>query len=125
MRANRRTRIRRKAVWTGSFNRCAYAACVLLAFSWALIHFRNDIPALILSPISSQENRDNLLNGSILIFPDFGDICRQRLIDNATWQITDNGFVDCAAATAQNAQTWGKRMSEQRTIAIRNSFVNK
>jgi len=26
-----------------------------------------------------------------------GDQCRQRLIDNATWRISDNGIMECHA----------------------------
>jgi hypothetical protein len=125
MSVNRATRTRRKAVRPDSYNRYAYVACVLLAFSWTLIHFRHDIPALFSGSTPSQENKVDPLNGSILVFPHDSGNCRQRVIDNTTGQIRDNGFVDCAAAEARSADAWNERMSRQRAGAIRDSFVNK
>jgi hypothetical protein len=48
--------------------------------------------------------------------------CRQRLIDNATGQIHDNGTVDCEAALAQSS---GRRLSGTRVDIIRDGFFKK
>jgi len=121
---------RRRAGRTGASNNLAYVACVVLGFAWLLIHFRNEIPAFGFDPsaffrhqaeAAPQEAKSDLQTGSILLEPADGKICRQRLIDNATWQIRDNGYVDCRVASAQNKQSW----HQERTNAIRNSFVHE
>ncbi|MGA2895175.1 MAG: hypothetical protein ABSE22_20110 [Xanthobacteraceae bacterium] len=128
MHASRRIGLRSSASRTNSFNNLAYVACVVLSFSWLLIHFRYEIPAFTFDlssafahqdSASPQEANTGLQTGSILLLPFSGNTCRQRLIDNATWRIRDNGLVDCAAATAQNTESW-----RQRTTAIRNAFLH-
>ena len=125
MRLNPRTRPRRNAARAGSFSRRAGLACALLASLWALVHYRGDIPALFQSRPISRESEPELLNGSLLHFPLSGNTCRQSLIDNATGQIRDNGFVDCDAAEAQTAKKWAKQMALQRRTTIWDSVVNK
>jgi len=125
MRPSRRTRPRRKAARAGSFYRRAGAACALLVSSWTVVYYRGDIPALFQSPAISRESEPELPNGSLL-FPPFSDnTCRQSLIDNATGQIRDNGFVDCEVAKSQNAQEWATLTATKRAMAIRGSFVNR
>jgi hypothetical protein len=115
---------RRKSARTSAFNKRAYVACALLTMVWALIHFRNDLPVLNVSSALSHEKKHDLLTGSILL-PYAGDVCRQRLINNATGQIRDDGLVICSAATANNAQAWGQIMTEQKTTQIRSAFQNQ
>src|SRR5437660_583008 len=69
-------------------------------------------------PGSSQD----LTTGPILFMPVNGNTCRQRLIDNATGQIRDNGTVDCETALAQSS---GKRLSGTRVEIIRDGFFKK
>lgn len=108
----------------------AYVACVVLGFSWLLIHFRNEIPIFTFdfsaafrhqaeSPL--QVTKNDLQTGSILLEPPDGKLCHQRLIDNDTWRIRDNGVVDCAKAAAKNTQSW----HQERTNAIRDLFVHQ
>ncbi len=68
---------------------------------------------------------DDLTTGSIIFVPILGNVCRKRLIDNATWQIRDNGIVDCRTALTQN--THGRRMgwSGARVDVIRHGFTNR
>ncbi len=124
MRPSPETRPRRKAARTGSFYRRAGVACVLFASSWAVVHFRGDIPALFQSPAISRSEPE-VPNGSLLFSPFSDNTCRQRLIDNATGQIRDNGFVDCEVAKSQNAQEWATLTATKRAMAIRGSFVNR
>ena len=125
MRPNSRDRRQRNAARAGSFNRRAWVACGLLAFSWVVVHYGRDIPALFQSPAVSRESEPKMLSGSLLFTPFSGNTCRQTLIDNATGQIRDDGLVDCDAAKAQTAERWAKQMAFQRQIAIRDSFVNR
>jgi hypothetical protein len=123
MRTERKSRTRRKFGWNDTFNKRAYAACVCLACAWLLIHFRDDIAALDVRTAIVQDSRSDLVSGSILVIPRDGSKCRQRLIDNDTWRTRDNGVVDCTAAVAENTERWHERMANQRTTAIRDSFV--
>jgi hypothetical protein len=45
----------------------------------------------------------DLSTGSLLVVSPSGNVCRQRTIDNSTWQIRDNGWVDCESALARSA----------------------
>jgi hypothetical protein len=45
-----------------------------------------------------QERAQALSTGSLLFVPLFGDRCRQMVIDNATWNVIDNGIVSCSDA---------------------------
>ena len=54
-------------------------------------------------PDDDAESDDELRTGSILIVPPQGNVCRQKLIDNATWRIRDNGFVLCNDAVSWHA----------------------
>jgi hypothetical protein len=125
MRHNPRRKPRRNAARSGSFSRRAGLACAVLASIWALVHYGGDIPALFQSSAISGESEPKLLSGSLLFSPLTGNTCRQSLIDNATGQIRDNGFVDCDLAKAKNAEKWTKQMALQRLTAIRGAFVNK
>ena len=64
---------------------------------------------------------DELKTGSILFVAQFGDRCRRRVIDNATWLISDNGSVDCGTALAQ-ARASTPQLSSARVDVIRNGF---
>jgi hypothetical protein len=63
-----------------------------------------------------------LASGPVLFLPRSGNDCRQRVIDNATWQMRDNGVVDCDAALLQNDAAVPRGGSLSRTDAIRNGF---
>lgn len=65
---------------------------------------------------------DDLTTGSILFMPDHGDRCYNRLIDNATWRIYDNGEVDCREALARSRNARG---SGSRVDAIRQGFTKR
>jgi hypothetical protein len=106
--------------------RHSWLVCGLLIFLWAAIHYGRDIPLLSQSRGVVREHKPELLfSGSILFMPLSGDTCRQRLIDNATGQIRDNGLVDCATAKAETEQRWAARMALQRHAAVGASFATR
>jgi len=74
---------------------------------------------------TSAQGNDDLTTGSIVFVPLFGNNCRTRLIDNATWRIRDNGVVDCNAALAQS--THGRRIgwSAARLDVVRQGFSHR
>ena len=68
---------------------------------------------------------DDLATGSIIFVPILGNTCRKKLIDNATWQIRDNGLVDCRAALAQGAHGNQLGWSASRVDVIRHGFYKR
>ena len=68
---------------------------------------------------------DDLTTGSIVFVPIYGNTCRSRLIDNATWRIRDNGLVDCRAALTHNAYDGPLGWSASRLDVIRHGFSNR
>jgi hypothetical protein len=65
---------------------------------------------------------DDLTTGSIVFVPIHGNRCRNRLIDNTTWRIRDNGYVDCKEALAQYTTGPRLNLSAARASAIRRGF---
>jgi hypothetical protein len=74
--------------------------------------------------VNDAESDDELRTGSILIVPAQGNVCRQKLIDNATWHIRDNGFVLCDDAVSWRSDR-GAGRSGARIEAIRDGFFPK
>ena len=68
---------------------------------------------------------DDLTTGSIIFVPILGNTCRKKLIDNATWQIRDNGLVDCRAALARGAHGNQLGWSASRVDVIRHGFYKR
>jgi hypothetical protein len=66
----------------------------------------------------------NLSTGSMLFVSPSGDLCRERTIDNSTWQIRNKGWVDCDDALAKAAGL-ERRTSGSRLDIIRESFRGK
>jgi hypothetical protein len=58
----------------------------------------------------------------MVFVPTLGNNCRQRLIDNATWQIVDNGTVDCGSAMAHDAQNNVPKWPAARLNIVRDGF---
>ncbi len=123
MHPSRETRPRRKAARTGSCYKRAGIACVLFASSCTVVYYGGYISALFQSPAMSRSELE-VPNGSLLS-PFSDNTCRQSLIDNATGQIRDNGFVDCEVAKSQNAAEWATLTATKRAIAIRGSFAKR
>jgi len=66
---------------------------------------------------------DGLSTGSIIFVPVLGNVCRKRLIDNATWRIRDFGLIECRTALNPHAQESG--WSASRVDVIRSSFYKR
>jgi len=81
-----------------------------------------------LSPASRPHpsTEGELSTGSLLFVTPNGTFCRQRTIDNSTWQIHDNGWVDCDDALAKSANAGADlRTPGSRIDLIREGFRGK
>jgi hypothetical protein len=79
-------------------------------------------PLSIFSSAHSNSGFDGIRQyktGSIILTPDISGTCQKRLIDNATWKIRDDGFVECDVTLDQAPQ------NVDRFVAISNSFKAK
>jgi hypothetical protein len=104
--------VRRAALACGfTFGVCV--AAVLLANRWQA------------SPSATARSRPSteaeLSTGSLLFVAPYSNLCRQRTIDNSTWQIRDNGWVDCNEALAKSANP----TAETRTLGSRLDLIRE
>jgi len=103
----------------------AFAACgfllVLCASAVAIVHQSG--ASLNQPPRSAATGDDILRTGSILIVAPTGSLCSERIIDNTSGRIWNNGMVDCddALAKAANAAA-GSRSRGTRLDLIREGF---
>ena len=108
----------RRAVLACGFTFGVCVAAVLVANWWQA------------SPSAASRSRPSteseLSTGSLLFVAPYSSLCRQRTIDNSTWQIRDNGWVDCdeALAKSSNAGT-DARTQGSRLDLIREGFRGK
>jgi hypothetical protein len=116
--------------WQGREVRWALAACAGFAVALALVAYFSGSwstagtngPPVVKSADARPMTREDLGTGPILFMAPNGNTCRQRLIDNTTGQIRDNGTVDCEAALEQSS---GRRLSGTRVDIIRDGFFKK
>jgi hypothetical protein len=67
-----------------------------------------------------------LKSGTVLFVPGYGNVCRRRFIDNATWTMRDGGEIGCDAEVAWNAVLPAPQYKiEKRLGAIRDVFQSK
>jgi hypothetical protein len=103
----------------------ALTACVtVLALVGLFGLVRNNIQPTIRNNAALEGQDDDLRTGSILFVPIYGNRCRQKLIDNATWRIWDVGPIDCDEAMARSAartHAW----SAARVDVVRDGFRKK
>ncbi|MGD9923140.1 MAG: hypothetical protein AB7V13_17105 [Pseudorhodoplanes sp.] len=67
-----------------------------------------------------------LRTGAMLFVPQYGNVCRRRWIDNATWTLRDGGEIPCDEAVSWNAAVPARQHRvERRLDAIRNVFQSK
>lgn len=104
---------------------CITFAFVLVAGLLAAARIVPPSPVRMLAAAAGPASDDDLTTGSIIFLPAIGNICRNHLIDNATWQIRDNGVVDCKSALARSAS--GRRVgwSAARVDVIRSGFSRR
>jgi hypothetical protein len=64
-----------------------------------------------------------LRSGPILFVPVEGNVCRRRVIDNHSWRIRDDGFVECDEAVTWNSGAENQKyFVATRVDAIRAGF---
>jgi hypothetical protein len=111
----------------------AFLACgfVLVVCAFA-VGVANRSQALLspvsLSPVSRSHTsgETDLSTGSLLFVQPTGTFCRERTIDNSTWQIRDKGWVDCAEAMVKSTNSGAEvRSAGSRLDIIRESFLRK
>lgn len=67
--------------------------------------------------------KEELKKGTLLFVPVYGNVCRQRWIDNATWTIRDGQDVICDEAASWTVNTKPTDQSvAQRMDAVRDGF---
>jgi hypothetical protein len=127
-----KSRIRRKRGRSRRDNRRALALCLLFgaAASVGLGTVIRQAPSIDSLRIAgngagSTQTEDELATGSIIFVPLLGNNCRKKLIDNATWRITDSGPIDCRTALAQGANGNESGFSTSRVDIIRNGFYSR
>lgn len=100
------------------------AAFVAVLISGAVFMIR-EAPRSAPRTVAAAPADDDLTTGSIIFMPVAGDICRNHLIDNATWMIRDNGVVDCRTALARYAPPRRVGWSPARIDVIRAGFSGR
>ena len=108
----------RRAVLACGFVFGVCLAAVLIANWWQASTSR--------SARSQSWTESDLSTGSLLVVAPNSSLCRQRTIDNSTWQIRDNGWVDCDEALAKSANAGtDPRTQGSRLDLIREGFRGK
>jgi len=110
----------------------AFLACGFVLVVCALAVGAANRSQVSFSPVSSPASRSHmsgetdLSTGSLLFVQPTGTFCRERTIDNSTWQIRDKGWVDCADAMAKSTNSGAEvRSAGSRLDIIRESFLRK
>lgn len=95
----------------------------------ALLGFSLIIGSSFPSPMRTAGTPDtrggDLASGPVVFVPRSGNRCRQRAIDNATWQMRDAGEVDCDTALSQQKEAIPRESSPSRVEVIRDGFRKK
>ena len=104
----------------GKDRRRTLVACLVLA---ALLGVGLLVGGIVPSPLTwttrpAAQGGNHLATGSVLVVSPAGNRCRQRVIDNATWLMRDNGELDCEAAVP-------REISPARVDVIREIFRKK
>jgi hypothetical protein len=130
MPTGRKSRGRKKRGWFSRDSRRAFGICLFfgaLAVAAVGTVFPQAPTALLRGMFAGkaaiQTDDDDLATGSIIFVPILGNVCRKRLIDNATWQIRESGLVDCRAALNPSAPQPG--WSGARVDVIRSGFYKR
>jgi hypothetical protein len=124
--AVKRRRVRRK-VPSRDIARGILAALLLMIVIGAGLYEREWLlgPRQTLSSIGDSPDHA-LRTGSIVFVPPSGNNCRHRLIDNVTWFIRDNGYVECNELASRGSNSVNLEYnSSPRLDAIRDAFSRK
>jgi hypothetical protein len=111
----------------GNDRRRALIACLVLA---ALLGVGLLVGGIVPSPLTrttppAARDGNHLATGPVLFVPPSGNRCRQRVIDNATWLMRDNGEVDCEAVLSPQMGAVPREGSPARVDVIREIFRKK
>jgi hypothetical protein len=124
-------RLRRpSARWLYRDLRLSYVLLVWVAFGFSLfIYVKDSAPAphgaAILprgSATMPPTDDDMLSTASIILVPARGERCWQRILDNRTGRMWDNGYVNCYDAVSQAHGQKRTAASSVRLTAISNAF---
>jgi hypothetical protein len=98
----------------------AIAAACICTLAFAIL-FGGKHPSSGQSPqVTKPENLSAPYStGTIVFVPSAGNDCRELLIDNTTWRIRENGYIDCHTILSQ------MRPIEDRITVISDSFKSK
>jgi hypothetical protein len=109
----------------GEFKRAALACGFALGFCLVAIIIANWLQASARTA-SHASSEAALSTGSLLVVSPTGDLCHQSTIDNSTWRIRSNGWVDCDEALAKIANSAADpRSLGSRLQLIRQGFTGK
>jgi hypothetical protein len=90
----------------GELRRAVVACGITFGFCLAAVLIANHWHATMSRAARNLPSGEAALStGSLLVVSPGGNFCRQRTIDNSTWQIRDNGWVDCDEALAKSANS--------------------
>lgn len=127
--ASKRRRVRRKVPYRDFYR--GVLAALLLIFVFAAAFYDRDWltgfgGAKDASYTVGDPSDHALRTGSILFVPPSGNRCRHRLIDNYTWFIRDNGFVNCNELASRGSDPVSREYNTSpRLDAIRDAFSRK
>jgi hypothetical protein len=94
---------RRSAARNGSDRwRAVFAVLALAALLGAGLFAGSNFPSPVRTTRADAERGRHLASSPVVFVPRFGNRCRQRTIDNATWRMRDVGEVDCDGALSQS-----------------------
>jgi hypothetical protein len=128
MRPNGTSRARTPSVagrLAGDVRRALVACAFVLALCVLAVVIANRWQApMSPAPRPQTASEVDLSTGAMLVVSPTGNLCRERTIDNSTWQIRDKGQVDCAEALAKSANSGADgRPSNSRVELIRKGFL--
>lgn len=119
-----RSRSKQKAARARRDIRWFYAGFAILIGVCALgVYVRHTMPVSFSGAASAHADAYTPPAGSILFLPFSGNVCHQSVIDNVTYEIRDNGIVDCNVALLRSDRE--KEKTGDRLGMMRNSFSRK
>jgi hypothetical protein len=115
--------------WVADDFRRALLACgIALTLCLAAVLTANWVQGSVSQAERSRATGEALSTGSMVVVSPGGDLCSERTIDNATWQIRNKGLVSCDEALGRSGNGGGgggARTPASRLDAIREGFVGK
>lgn len=123
--ALKRRRAARKVPYR-DFYRAVLAGVMLLAVLAVAFYDRLGASKDVAYTLGGDPSDHALRTGSVLFVPPSGNRCKHRLIDNYTWFMRDNGFVNCDELASRGIDPISRDYnSSPRLDAIRDAFIRK